>query len=69
MKTITFNIPDARDLGNGVRDTAKSAGNGIRTARTKLAGWIVPRDVTISKRANPPNGKKKRATKKKVAKR
>ena len=64
MKTITLNIPDARDLGNGVRDTAKSAGNGIRSgthaARTKLAGWIAPK---------PARPAKKKATKKKVAKR
>lgn len=47
MKTLTLNIPDARDLGNGVRDTAKSAGAGIRsgthTARTKLAAFIAPK--------------------------
>lgn len=47
MKTLVFNIPDGKDIGNGIKQTATSAGRGVRNstrnARAKLASWIAPK--------------------------
>jgi hypothetical protein len=42
-KTLTFNIPEAHDIGNGLRETS-------RAARARLASWIAPKQPTPAKK-------------------